>query len=317
VSDPGRRAGRPRIAVVGSANVDYTVSLPRLPAPGETVSGGTLLVSLGGKGANQALAARRLGAEVRLIGCVGADADGDRIRQALGGAGVDVSGLVGTAGAATGTALILVDAQGRNQIGVAPGANHRLTVAMAEPFAATLAWAQVLVCQLETPLPVVRWALARARRHEVITLLNPAPARDLPDDLLALVGYLTPNEGEAQALAGIPVADLESARGAAERLLARGAGRVVVTLGEQGALACDGERAVHFPAFPVRAVDTTGAGDAFTGALAVGLAAGGSLEEAIPLANAAGALCCTRPGAQAALPDRAEVEGFLRSLRGR
>jgi ribokinase len=304
----------PRVCVIGSANVDYTVALPRLPSAGETVSGGTLLVNLGGKGANQALAARRLGGEVRMIGCVGDDADGRRIRESLAAAGIGVEGLVATADAATGTALITVDAQGRNQIAVAPGANHSLTVEMAEPFAASIGWAEVVACQLETPLPVVRWALGEARRHEVATILNPAPVQALDPDILSHVDFLTPNEHEAARLTGLAVDSLESAREAAGRLLASGAGTVLVTLGAGGVLACHGDTAIHFPAFSVEVVDTTAAGDAFNGALALGLAAGGTLEQAIPLASAAAALACTKRGAQDSLPGRAEVETFLRSL---
>jgi ribokinase len=307
----------PRVSVIGSANVDFTMAVPRLPRPGETVSGGTLLVNRGGKGANQAVAAVRLGAEVHMIGAVGRDSAGDDIRAALLALGVDVAGLVTVLDAATGTALILVDGSGGNQIAVAPGANHRLTIDMVAPHADAIAGAEVLLCQLETPLDVVRWALQTARRHGVTTVLNPAPVRELDDDMLALADYLTPNEIEAGALSGVEVRDVDSARGAAERLLGRGAHRVVVTLGGQGALACDGASVSHFPAFPVSAVDTTAAGDAFNGALAVGLAAGGAIEQAIPLAAAAAALTCTRRGAQDALPDRAEVERFLQSLRGR
>jgi ribokinase len=303
--------------VIGSANVDYTVGLARLPGPGETVSGGTLLVNLGGKGANQAVAARRLGGEVRLIGCVGEDLDGRRIRESLAAAGIDVSGLAGSRDAATGTALIMVDTQGRNQIAVAPGANHRITVEMVTPHAGSIAWADVVACQLETPLPVVRWALGEARRHGVTTVLNPAPVQALAADTLGLVDYLTPNEHEAARLTDIAVDSLESVGAAAARLRAAGAGTVLVTLGARGVLASDGESIVHFPAFPVEALDTTAAGDAFNGALAVGLAAGGSLEQAIPLANAAAALACTKRGAQDSLPERSEVEAFLRSLGGR
>ncbi|HAM59790.1 MAG TPA: ribokinase [Candidatus Rokubacteria bacterium] len=305
----------PRICVIGSANVDHTLALPRLPRPGETVSGGTLLTNLGGKGANQAVAARKLGAEVRMLGAVGEDGPGREIRERLDAAGIDVTGIVAVPDAATGTALIFVDAEGRNQIGVAPGANHRLTVEMLRPYEGAIAWADVVVCQLETPLPVVRWALEEAHRHGVRAILNPAPVRELPDDLLGLVAYLTPNAGEAAALAGIPIGDMDSAREAGRRLLERGAATVIVTLGGEGALVCQRDRIVHFPAFPVAVVDTTAAGDAFNGALAVGLAAGGTLEEAVPLAGAAAALTCTRRGAQDSLPERADVERFLRSLR--
>ena len=307
----------PRVCVIGSANLDFTVALPRLPRMGETVSAGTLLVNRGGKGANQAVAARRLGAEVRMIGCVGDDDSGGEIRRALREQGIGVDGIATSSDAATGTALIFVDREGRNQIGVAPGANHRLTVEMARAGEDAIAWAEVLVSQLEIPVPVVRWALETARRRGVPTVLNPAPVQELSDELLSLVTYLTPNAGEVAALTGIEVRDLESGRQAAARLCERGAGTVIITLGEQGALVCDGASAVHFEAFPVEAVDTTGAGDAFNGALAVGLAAGGSLEQVIPLASAAAALTCTRRGAQDALPDRADVERFLQSLRGR
>jgi len=305
----------PRVCVVGSANLDYTVALPRLPRVGETVSAGTLLVNRGGKGANQAVAARRLGAEVRLIGCVGDDDAGAAMRRALDEQGIGVEGVVTAPRVASGTALIFVDREGHNQIGVAPGANHRLTVEMARAGEPSIEWAQVLVSQLEVPVPVVRWALETARRHGVPTVLNPAPVQELSDELLGLVTYLTPNAGEVAALTGIEVSDLDSGRRAAARLCERGVGTVIITLGEEGALVYDGATAVHFEAFPIEAVDTTGAGDAFNGALAVGLSAGGSLEQVIPLASAAAALTCTRRGAQDALPDRADVERFLQSLR--
>jgi len=305
----------PRVCVIGSANLDITMALPRLPRAGETVVGGTLLVNRGGKGANQAVAARLLGAEVRIIGCVGQDGGGAQIREGLAQLGIGVEGLMTVPEAATGTALILVDPDGQNEIGVALGANGRLTVEMASAHEASVAWAEVLLCQLETPLPVVRWGLESAKRHGVTTILNPAPVQPLTDDLLALTDFLTPNEVEAGALSGVEASDVESAREAAERLMARGAHRVVITLGGQGAMACDEIGTLHFPAFPVTAVDTTAAGDAFNGALAVGLAAGGSLEQAIPLAGAAAALTCTRRGAQDSLPHRADVERFLQSLR--
>jgi ribokinase len=301
--------------VIGSANRDFTMLVPRLPRAGETVIGGTLLVDRGGKGANQAMAARRLGADVRLVGCVGEDDAGDDLRAALAVEGIEVEGLVTVPDTPTGTALILVDPQGRNQIAVASGANHRLTSDMVRRQEATIAWAQVLLCQLETPLPAVRCALELAHDHGVTTVLNPAPAQPLDDDVLALVDYLTPNEVEAGMLSGIEVRDPGSAREAADRLVARGARRVVVTLGQDGALVCDGGQALHFPAFPVQAIDTTAAGDAFNGALAVGLAADGTIEQAIPLASAAAALTCTKRGAQGSLPGRADVERFLQSLR--
>jgi len=305
----------PRVLVIGSANVDFTVTVDRLPQEGETVSGGRLHVGHGGKGANQAVAARRLGAEVRFVGCVGADTFGDEIVARLATQGIATDGLNRSAEAATGTALIIVDAQGRNQIAVAPGANRALTPEIAQKREGDFEWADVLLVQLETAIPTVTWALRTARRHNVLTILNPAPAQPLPEEIYSLVDYLTPNAGEAALLTGCAVDGPETARGAAERLLARGVATVVVTLGEAGALACGESSTLHFPAFPVRVVDTTGAGDAFNAGLAVGLAAAGTLEQAIPLANAAAALACTRTGAQEALPDRAQVEAFLRSLK--
>lgn len=304
-----------RVLVVGSANMDFTVAVPALPREGETVTGGSFYAGHGGKGANQAVAARRLGAQVRFLGCVGADGQGEQIARQLEAEGIPTDGLIRAADAATGVALIAVDAAGRNQIAVASGANLKLLPAAAAAHEPLFFTAGVLLCQLEIPLESVQWALATARRHGLATILNPAPAQPLPDSLLALVDCLTPNAAEAEALTGLPIDGPAAAAAAAQRLLARGVGRVVVTLGGEGALVCDGRTAVHHPAFPVEAVDTTGAGDAFNGALAVGLAAGGRWDEILSLANAAAALACTRRGAQASFPSRREVESFLAGLR--
>lgn len=303
----------PRVLVIGSANLDFTCAVERLPREGETVSGGTLHVAHGGKGANQAVAARRLGAEVRLVAALGRDAFGDQIVEQLSAEGIPGEGLHRIPDSPTGIALIVVDREGRNQIAVAPGANHRLDPARVAP--PDLQWAQVLLCQLEVPLPTVQLALDTARRLGVFTILNPAPARQLPPEIFPLVDLLTPNELEAGALTGVQIETLDDAARAARRFLELGVRQVIVTLGSRGALFCDGDRAQHFPAFPVEVVDTVAAGDAFNGALATGLAAGGTLAEAIPLANAAGALACTRYGAQPSLPRRAEVEEFLRQLK--
>jgi ribokinase len=285
----------PRVLVIGSANIDYAVTVERLPVPGETASGGTLLVNHGGKGANQAVAARRLGAEVRFVGCVGDDTSGAAVRAAL-------------------TALIVVDAAGRNQIAVAPGANHRLTVEGIEGALADLGWAQVLVCQLETPVATVQHALAAARARGVPTVLNPAPVQAVPDEVWPLVDYLTPNEGEAAQLSGLAVGSLDEARAAGRALAGRGARTVIVTLGEQGAIACGATSSLHVPALAVRAVDTTAAGDAFNAALAVGIARGQSLAGALRFAATAAGLTCTRRGAQDSLPRGDEVEAAL--IRG-
>jgi ribokinase len=303
------RVSAPRVLVVGSANVDYVVSVPRLPAPGETVTGDGLLINHGGKGANQAVAARRLGAEVRFIGCVGDDAAGAAVRTRLATEGIDVFRVSSIPDAATGTALIVVDPEGRNQIAVAPGANHRLSVEMVAAWRDDFAWPQVVLCPLELPPPTVAWTLREAKLHGALTVFNPAPVQPLPDDVWRHVDYLTPNEGEAARLTGI--ADPEAA---AQALRARGVGTVVVTLGEQGVLACGDGPPLRVPAPVVTAIDTTGAGDAFNGALAVALGGGRPLADALRFAVAAGALACTRRGAQDALPQREEVERLLAQL---
>jgi ribokinase len=292
--------------VVGSANVDFTVAVGRLPAPGETVSEGTLLVNHGGKGANQAVAARRLGADVRFVGCVGDDASGRAIRDALAAEGIGVDGLTTSGSAPTGTALIVVDAAGRNQIAVAPGANRSLTVEMAQASADDFGWAQVVLCQLETPLPTVRWALAEARRRGALTLLNPAPVPDVAIEPWPAVDYLTPNAGEAARLGGA-----SDPAAAAAALRARGAGTVIVTLGERGGLVESACGCFTFEALAIAAVDTTAAGDAFNAGLGVALAEGRPPASAVRFASAVAALACTRRGAQASLPVRHEVEALL------
>jgi ribokinase len=301
----------PRVLIVGSANVDLTVALPRLPRPGETVSEGTLLVARGGKGANQAVAARRLGAEVRLMGCVGDDASGRDVRQALAVEGIGVDGLATTTTAATGTALIVVDAEGRNQIAVAPGANRALTPQDVDRREGDVAWAEVVVVSLEVPLPSARQALQAARRHGVATILNPAPLPERGLDFLDLADYVTPNEGEAARLTGLALTGIADAARVAAAVRARGARHAVLTLGGAGAFADGPGGSVLVPAFPVSVVDTTGAGDAFNGGLAVGLAERRALGEALRLATATAALACTRRGAQPAMPSRDDVDRLL------
>ena len=285
-----------RVLVVGSANVDFTVAAPRLPVPGETVTGGTLLVNHGGKGANQAVAARRLGAEVRLVGCVGRDASGTAIRAALAREGIGVEGIVESE-KATGTALIVVDPAGRNQITVAPGANRALTVDHVRARVEDFAWADVVATVLEVPLDTVGVTLALAREHGCRTILNPAPVPPEPVEGLALVDYLTPNAGEAERLSGVPVRTPADAEPAARALRKAGAGTVIVTLGEDGVVAC-ADTTLTVPAFAVDAIDTTAAGDAFNAGLAVALAEGMALPEALRFASATAALTCTRRGAQ-------------------
>ena len=305
------------VCVIGSTNLDFTVAVPRLPRPGETVSGGALAMSAGGKGANQAVAARRLGAEVRFLTLLGADPMGDRLAQGLGEAGLPADGLLRTKEVATGVALIAVDPEGRNQIAVAPGANHALTVERVRPHVGILDWADVVLLQLETPIETVRWALGEARRRGKVTILNPAPARvlPLPPDLLPLVDYLTPNEGEAGLLTGREVGDADDVAMAGAALVAAGVGAAAVTVGAAGVVLVTASGCIRVPGFPVSPVDTVGAGDAFNGALATLLGAGAPVEDALLVANAAGALTCTRRGAVEALPTRAEVLALMEKER--
>ena len=300
-----------RIAVVGSLNMDLVVRVPRMPVPGETLIGHDFHVIPGGKGANQAVAAARLGAQVTMIGRVGDDDFGRAQQRNLAQEGIGVTHVSVDAEEATGIALITLDAAGQNSIILAPGANMRLTVAHVEAAAQAIADAEILICQLECPLEAVTRAIELARAEGVRVILNPAPARSLDTDLLHLVDYLIPNESETTLLTGIQVSDLPSAEKAAANLRERGVSTVILTLGEQGALLANARGMIHVPGYSVEVVDTTAAGDAFVGGFAVALAEGQLLQEAVRFANAAGALAVTRLGAQPSLPTRREIELFL------
>jgi ribokinase len=299
------REGGPAVAVVGSLNLDLMVRVARLPGPGETVTGDDLFRNPGGKGANQAVAAARLGRRVAMVGCVGGDAAGRELLRSLSGAGVDTGRVRVVDGVPSGTAFITVGEDGENQIVVSPGANARLTAADVEAAGAALEAASVTLLQLEIPLEAVAAAAATAGGRVV---LNPAPVRDLPDDLLAKVGVLVPNRVELAQLAGArPPSSIEEAAELAGRLPARA---VVVTLGADGALVVEDGRVTHVPAVPVRPVDTTAAGDAFCGGLADALAGGAPLQEAARRAVRVAAAACLRPGAQASLPTPADLEAL-------
>lgn len=295
------------VAVVGSLNMDLVARAERLPRPGETVPGLSFATVPGGKGANQAVAAARLGARTAMIGCVGDDAFGARLRAGLEADGVDCRWLRTEAGISSGVALIVVDGAGRNGIVVVPGANGRLGPGDVEASDAALAAARVVVLQLETPLETVERAARRARELGKAVVLNPAPARPLPAGLLACADYLVPNELEAAALTGAAVGSVEEAAAAGRRLREAGAGTVLVTLGAQGVVAVgpSGER--HHPAPRVEAVDTTAAGDTFIGGLCAALVRGRPLDAAIAFAQAAAAISVTRPGAQPSIPFEREV----------
>ncbi|MBI5651147.1 MAG: ribokinase [Chloroflexi bacterium] len=293
------------IIVVGSANTDMILKCERLPRAGETILGGEFAIAAGGKGANQAVAAARLGAEVTFVARLGRDWMGDQAEQNYRAAGIDCAYLTRDERAASGVALIMVDARAENLIGVAPGANATLTpadVARAEP---AIRAADVLLAQLEIPLDTVIAAIDLARQSNARVILNPAPARELPSELYRDV-LLTPNETEAAHLTG----EDDPAR-AATRLLALGARAVVMTLGARGALLATPDESRVIEGFRVQAVDTTAAGDAFNGGLAVALARGEDLPGAVRYACAVGALSVTRFGAQPSLPTRAQVEIFL------
>jgi ribokinase len=299
------------IVVVGSLNVDLVVRAERFPAPGATVTGEGFAVVPGGKGANQACAAARLGGDVRMVGCVGADAHGTLVRRSLAEAGADVAHVRAVRGTPTGVALITVDGAGENTIVVVPGANARLTPDALDEVAAAFDRAAVVLLQLEVPLPTVQEAARRARAAGARVVLDPAPARPLPDALLALVDYLTPNQTELAALAaGAAVRDAGEATAAARELLGRGARNVVVKRGEEGALLVGADGACAWPAPRVRAVDATAAGDAWNGAFAFGLARGDSTDAAGRLATAAASVSVTRAGAQPSLPTLAEAEAW-------
>ena len=301
-----------KIAVVGSSNTDMIVKSRRIPMPGETVVGGEFLVAPGGKGANQAVAAARLGAEVQFISRVGADAFGDQAIAGYQGDGINTDLIVRDPDNATGVALILVDEAGENAISVASGANHAMALGDIERAAAVIREADVLVMQVELPLSVVKGAAEIAAKVGVPVILDPAPApaEPLPETLLRNTTCIKPNASEAEGLTGIRVTDESSAREAAGVLLGMGPSCAIITMGADGALLAEASGVVMVPATPVAAVDTTAAGDAFSGALAVGWGSGLRRADTVRLASSAGAFAATRMGAQPSLPSLAELEAF-------
>lgn len=305
------------LAVVGSLNVDYVVRVPRFPQPGETLTGSRFETFAGGKGANQACAAARLGAPVRLIGQVGHDTQGDWVLAQLGSAGVDITGVARDGSTTTGIALITVAADGQNDIVIVPGANGTFEVSWLERQRAALERASCVLLQLEIPDAVVLAAARIAKAAGARVLLDPAPARPVADDLIALCDYVTPNETELAMLAGQePAGPLTraDARRLAEIVRGRGAARVVVKMGPAGALLV-GDAGEHFWEAPhVEVADTTAAGDCFNGGFAVALAEGRSPADAGRFATLAASLSVTRPGAQPSMPTRGELTAFSRAI---
>jgi ribokinase len=309
---------RNNIVVVGSSNTDMVIRLPHLPKPGETEIGGDFTMAAGGKGANQAVGAARAGGRVTLVARVGRDMFGERALAGFRKDAINTDHVVRDGNAPSGVALIFVGAQtGENSIAVASGANGRLTAADVGRARKAISGAKVLIAQLETPIATVLAAAKLAARAKVRVILNPAPARPLPGRLLRLVSILTPNETEAEMLTGIRVTSVSRAARAADRLLAKGVGTVIITLGPRGSfVATKGVRRL-VPGFKVKPVDTTAAGDIYNGALAVALGEGRSVLEAARFANAAGALAVTRLGAQPSAPTRREIDALLSRARGK
>jgi len=299
------------VIVFGSINMDLVARVDRLPEAGETLTGSGFTSEPGGKGANQAVASARLDAPTRMIGAVGDDVFGARLRDTLCAEGVDISGVTTASGQPSGLAIIAINAVAENTIIIIPGANATLGAAALAALEPALASAQVLLLQLEIPLDAVIAAAQAARRRGVMVILDPAPARPLPADLYATINVLTPNETEAAALVGFPIQDRADAERAAEILIGRGAGNVILKMGSRGVYWTNGQIRQFFPAFAVDAVDTVAAGDVFNGGLAAALSAAQHMPEAIRWGLAAGALAVTKPGAQAAMPTRDQLLALL------
>lgn len=303
------------LVVLGSINADHILNLNSFPTPGETVTGSHYQVAFGGKGANQAVAAGRSGANIAFIACTGDDDIGERVRKQLASDNIDIAPVSVISGEATGVALIFVNAEGENVIAIHAGANASLSPALVEAQHDRIAQASALLMQLESPIESVLAAAKIARRHNTTVALNPAPARELPDELLSLVDIITPNETEAEKLTGIRVENDEDAAKAALALHTKGIHTVLITLGSRGVWASVNGEGHRVPGFKVDAVDTIAAGDTFNGALITALLEETPLPEAIRFAHAAAAIAVTRKGAQPSVPWREEIEAFLGQQR--
>lgn len=299
-----------KILVFGSSNTDMTVKTPVMPVPGETVLGGEFTMSAGGKGANQAVAAKRAGGSVSFICKVGKDMFGENSIKHYMDEGIDVSGLL-RSDKPSGVALITVDDNAENCIVVASGANLDVTEADIDASADALRSCDILLMQLESPVPAVLKAARIAREAGAIVVLNPAPYAPLPEELFKYISLFIPNETELSSFSGIQVTDIDSAVKAASVLFGKGVGKMIVTMGSKGSLILDGGEPRFVEARKVKAVDTTGAGDTYCGALCVAIAEGKDLEEAARFATASSALAVTKMGAQTAIPTRKEIESFI------
>lgn len=297
-----------KIIVIGSVNMDMVVKTSHIPQPGETVLGGAFFMNPGGKGANQAVAVARLGGDVAFISKIGDDIFGRQSAQLFEEEGVDTKGVMTDPSGPSGIALITVDEAGENSIVVAPGANAHLRPVDVERLLGHYRLANILLMQLEIPMPTVRFALEYARKRDMQVILNPAPANEEVANLFGLVDILTPNMSEAGVLSGIRVVDMDTARQAAERIQARGVKNVIITLGKDGAAVLEQDGSFsQVPSPAVETVDTTAAGDVLNGALAVALAEGKNLESAASFACRAASIAVTRMGSQSSIPFRREV----------
>jgi ribokinase len=300
-----------KLVVLGSINADHILNINQFPQPGETVIGQQYKVAFGGKGANQAVAAGRSGADIAFIACVGADDIGERIRQQLATDRIDTQPIEAIADSTTGVALIFVNAEGENVIGIDAGANAAVTPDYLNRYRQRVIDADALLMQLESPLETVIAAAKLAKQHQTQVILNPAPACKLPDELLAMIDMITPNETEAQRLTGIAVNNDADAERAANILHDKGIGCVIITLGSRGVWLSENGKGKLVPGFKVKAVDTIAAGDTFNGALVTALLEGKVMSDAVRFAHAAAAIAVTRPGAQPSVPWREEIDAFL------
>lgn len=301
------------ITVIGSLNVDLVTNTLRMPKVGETILGKSFKQVPGGKGGNQADAIAKLGSAVKMIGCVGEDELGNMLVQSLQKDGVDISGIAKVKGVSTGIASITVDNDGNNCIIVVAGANNMLTVERIQEVDSAIREASVVVAQLEVPIETVKYALRAAKHLGKTTILNPAPAAQLDDEMLASIDILIPNETELEAISGVKITDYDDIFSAARQLIDKGVRELIVTLGEKGCIHVDRKGFDIYKAYKVKAVDSTAAGDSFIGALAAAISEGKMLEDAIAFATAVGALTVTKEGAQSSLPLRAEVVDFMKN----
>ncbi|MGQ7744556.1 ribokinase [Pectobacterium brasiliense] len=302
-----------KLVVLGSINADHILNLEQFPRPGETVIGEQYSVAFGGKGANQAVAAGRSGADIAFIACVGEDDIGTRICQQLSKDNIDVSAVEAISGETTGVALIFVNADAENMIAINAGANAAVTPDYLHRYQQHIIDASALLMQLESPLETVIAAAKLAHENQTKVILNPAPARELPDELLSLVNMITPNETEAQFLTGITVETEDDAARAAQVLHDKGIETVLITLGSRGVWLSENGQGQRIPGYRVKAVDTIAAGDTFNGALVTALQENKPMSSAVKFAHAAAAIAVTRRGAQPSVPWREEIDAFLQT----